>query len=478
MSKLNRWNTAYAAVLVWAATAIALPAQTLSTLYSFDGEHGSFPVAPLIQAYNGDYIGTTSQGGINCVIDGGCGTVFKITPSGTLTTIYSFCAQSGCTDGEYPFAGVVQCVDGNFYGTTDFGGANNSGVVFKVTPEGVLTNLHSFCSESGCADGSSPYAGLMQGSDGNFYGTTHNGGANGLGVVFKITSGGVFTTVHTFGSQSGDGESPGGTLIQAIDGNFYGTTEGGGAYGEGTVFKISPNGTLTTIYSFCAQSGCPDGELPSAALVQYTDGSFYGTTYLGGTNNEGTIFRITPSGSLTTLHSFDGTDGFEPLAGLVLATDGNLYATIEFGGANGNGTLFEMTPHGSLTTLYSFCAKPSCSDGDNPSAGLLQATNGNLYGTTQRGGTGVGTAFSFSVSLGPFVTAQPSYGKVGRTVRILGTNLTGATSVTFNGAPATFAVVLGSAIKATVPAGATTGEIQVVTPSGTLTSNVSFQVLP
>ena len=212
----------------------------------------------------------------------------------------------------------------------------------------------------------------------------------------------------------------------------------GGIYGGGTIFKISPSGTLTTLYSFCAQSGCADGNVPNAGLVLATDGNFYGTTYLGGANS--------------------------------CMISGTNY---------GCGTVFKITPSGTLTTLYSFCAQSGCADGEGPRAGLVQATNGKLYGTTYYGGpTGDGTVFSLAVGLGPFVETRPTSGVVGRFVEILGTNLTGATSVTFNGTPATFKVVSRYLITTTVPTGATTGKVEVVTPSGTLSSNVPFRVLP
>jgi uncharacterized repeat protein (TIGR03803 family) len=273
-------------------------------------------------------------------------------------------------------------------------------------------------------------------------------------------------------------------LVQATGGNFYGTTLGGGANGWGTVFKISPGGgPVKTLYSFCSQSGCTDGANPYAALVQATDGNLYGTTRDGGANNQGTVFRITPSGTLTTLYSFCSqsgcTDGTNTQAALVQGTDGNLYGTTYAGGANSLGTIFKITPSGTLTTLYSFCSQSNCYDGAYPEAGLVQDTNGNFYGTTlDRGAGEQGTVFSLSVGLGPFVKTQPTSGRVGRFVEILGTNLTGSTSVSFNGTPAVFRVVLNSWIKTTVPAGATTGTVEVVTPGGTLLSNVPFRVLP
>jgi uncharacterized repeat protein (TIGR03803 family) len=287
-------------------------------------------------------------------------------------------------------------------------------------------------------------------------------------------------------------------LVQAANEDFYGTTASGGANGRGAVFKITPSGMLTTLYSFCSQKGCRDGSFPVSALVQATNGDLYGTTYYGGANCApdgcGTVFKISMSGTLTRLHSFCSQsgcpDGGHPTAGLIQATDGNLYGTTSVGGANdlrGGGTIFKITPSGTLTTLYSFCSQSGCPDGSGPAAGLVQATNGAFYGTTYSGGAndtcsgplpGCGTVFSLSVGLGPFVKTQTTAGKVGGVVRILGTDLTGATSVTFNGTPAAFTLVQPSEISTTVPAGATTGTVQVVTPSGTLSSNAPYRVLP
>jgi len=331
-----------------------------------------------------------------------------------------------------------------------------------------FTTLHSF----DLTDGGNTYAGLVQATDGNLYGTTVGGGAKGDGTVFKITPSGTLMTLYSFCSKSGctDGYFPAG-LVQATNGNFYGTTAGG----HGTVFKVTPSGTLTTLHSFNGT----DGSSPRAGLVQATDGNFYGTTYSGGAKNIGTVFKITPSGTLTTLHSFDLTDGESPVAALIQSTDGNLYGTTPPGGAHGDGTVFKITTSGTLTTLYSFCSKLGCTDGANPEAALVQDTNGTFYGTTRSGGAhAYGTVFSLSAGLGPFVETQPTSGKVGAAVKILGTNLTGATSVTFNGTAAVFTVVSSSEIMTIVPAGATTGKVKVVTPHGTLSSNVPFRVLP
>jgi uncharacterized repeat protein (TIGR03803 family) len=471
------------AFMLYAMTAIALPAQTFTTLLSFNGTDGADPQgAALIQTIDGDLYGTTSNGGANQQ-----GTIFKIAPDGTLTTLYSFCSQSGCSDGANPFATLLQGADGDFYGTTYEGGAAGYGTVFKITPSDTLTTLYSFCSLSDCTDGANPQSGLVQANNGDLYGTTLQGGANdvcgvGCGTVFKITPSGVLTTLYRFCTQSGcaDGEYPHAGLVQTANGDLYGTTAAGGNdYDAGTVFKITPSGTLTTLYSFCAQSGCVDGSDPVAGLILAANGGFYGTTEQGGANDLGTVFKITPSGALTTLHSFCAQsgcpDGAEPLTALVQATNGDLYGTTsDYGIAYKTGTIFEITPGGTLTTLHSF----NPSDGYHPGT-LMQATNGIFYGTTVYGGANNdGILFSLSVGLGPFVKVQPTFGKVGEVVKILGNDLTGATSVSFNGTPAAITFVSPTEISTTVPSGATTGKVQVTTSGRTLVSNLSFRVFP
>jgi len=529
-----------------ATTAVALSAQTFSTVHSFDGTDGASPLwAALVQGTDGNLYGTTGGGGAS-----GGGTVFKITLSGTLTTLYSFCSTAPCPDGESPYAGLVQAANGNFYGTANGGGANNSdscisgnligcGTVFSITSGGTLTTLYSFCSQNGCADGAYPDAVLVQATDGNLYGTTY-GGANdtcaflgattGCGTVFKIAPGGGLTTLYSFCFQSGcaDGGNPVAGLVQATDGNFYGTTGYGGASdtcafsgftsGCGTIFKITQEGTLTTLHSFDST----DGSSPQGGLVQGTDENFYGTTSAGGTNNScpsgcGTIFKITPAGALTTLHSFDGTDGAGPRAGLIQATDGNFYGTTAGGGANGQGTIFKITPGGTLTTLYSFCSQSGCMDGSGPEAALVQA-NGNFYGTTLFGGafrgaacSSCGTVFSLSVGLGPSVPEVNAGGVLnsasyttqgvasGSIVSIFGTNLAASTaaastvplptalsdvtSVAFNGIPAGLYFVSQNQINAQLPFNVLPGQSSgaasiVITRSGGTSAPQSVTVVP
>jgi uncharacterized repeat protein (TIGR03803 family) len=389
------------ASLLWASLTVAFGAyqahaQTYaeSVVYRFcDQNPYNCPTgggaSALILGTDGNLYGTTYDGGSYPTSEpDGAGTVFKMTPSGTLTTLYYFCSLANCVDGSFPQQGVVEGTDGNFYGTTSEGGAvaGDYGTVFKMTPAGALLTLYSFCSKGSypnCTDGWNP-AGLVQGKDGNFYGVTSQGGSANNGTAFKITPSGTLTTLHTFGVGNEDDSYPLGALVQGTDGNFYGIT-------EVSVFKMTPAGAFTTLSTFPFDWG-PDANTTS--LVQGADGDFYGTTEYGGANvadgsGAGTVFRITSGGVLTTLYNFcsEGgsacTDGEQPETGLIQGKNGNFYGTTAMGGAhNNNGTLFELTPAGVLTTLYSFCklGGSSCTDGSSPYSGLLQTADGSLYG--------------------------------------------------------------------------------------------------
>ena len=231
-------------LLFFATVSIASPAQTLTSLASFTGGNGATPQAPLVQGADGSFYGTTSRGGTD-----NSGTIYKINPSGTLTTLFSFCYPLNCHSGAYPSAGLLLGADGAFYGTTQGGGGGYSGTVFKITTRGVHTTLYTFCSRANCADGWRPVGGLVQGSDGDLYGTTYYGGAHGSGSIFRMTTRGAMVWLYSFCSAPycPDGKSPAATLIQGTDGNFYGTTQLGGGNGEGTAFKITPAGVLTTL---------------------------------------------------------------------------------------------------------------------------------------------------------------------------------------------------------------------------------------
>ena len=476
MNSTKRSLIFHAAVAVTAINlglAVCAQAQTFTTLASFGGGNGEYPYyGSLIQAANGNYYGTTHEGGKY-----GGGTVFEVTPAGKLSDIYNFCAKTNCTDGSRPWSAMVLGSDGNFYGTTNIGGTSGAGTIFKMTIGGKLTTLYSFCPIAGnCADGEYP-VGLVQASNGNFYGTTSNGGAN-YGTIFEITPSGKFKLLYSFCSKNcADGSYPLSGPMQASNGNLYGSTNNGGTHGVGTVYEITTAGLFKTLYSFCAQANCADGQNPVGGLTQDSKGNLFGTAEAGGANRYGTIFEITTANQLIVLHSFDSTDGSYPLSGLIQASDGNFYGTTNEGGTGGGGgTIYEITSAGSFNSLYSFCSASSCT-GQNPGYGLGQATNGAFIGTTSLGGSAkYGTVFSYSTGLGPLVETVPVAAKVGKRVIILGNGLTGSTSVTFNGTAAAFTVVSDTEITATVPTGATSGKVAVTTPAGTLYSNPAFQV--
>jgi uncharacterized repeat protein (TIGR03803 family) len=484
MKKLSLVKIASIVVMFCAVSGVAAFAQTFITLSRFGADGGYPPLGPLAQGLNGDFYGAT---GADAYIGGA---IFAMTPGSSVTDLVSFCSRpESC--GPYSVRepmGLALGADGNFYGTTYEGGPQADGAVFELSANG-FTVLYGFCRQPNCADGANPSSPLVQGSaDGDVYGTTGGGGANGAGTVFEIALPGKLITLYSFCSQPGcaDGGGPA-PLIQATDGNFYGTTSYGGASNHGTVFEMTPAGALTTLHSFCSLPSCADGSGPSP-LIQASDGNLYGVTGGGGAQGDGTVFEITPAGKPTTLYSFcsqtNCTDGSGPDAGLIQASDGNFYGVTGGGGAQGAGTVFEITPAGKLTTLYSFCPGNDCRDGAVPSS-LVQGTHGGFYGTTYAGGVtgsncpgGCGTVFFLSMGLDPFIETAGRSGQVGGTVTILGDDLGRTTSVAFNGTAATFTVVSSTEITATVPTGATTGFVTVTTPIATLTSNKKFRVEP
>jgi uncharacterized repeat protein (TIGR03803 family) len=406
----------------------ALQAQNVQPIYSFP-QSPITPYAPLVQAPDGNLYGTTWSGGNNYE-----GSVFKITTNGVMTTLYSFSPVvetagevESNSDGAQPESALVLGPNGNFYGTAWKGGSNGNGAVFEITTNGAFTNLYSFSalttdSYNGSrtnSDGVNPEAGLTLGPDGNFYGTASAGGSNGNGTVFEITPGGVFTTIHSFsaGTYDGvngtdtnsDGGEPSGALVQGSDGNFYGTTYSGGKTGSGTIFKVTPGGTLTTLYTFSAgvlsfSSGDhytnTDGAGPYAGLTVGLNGNLYGTASKGGISGIGTLFEITTGGTFTQLLTFTNANGANPGGALTLASNGNLYGTTGEGGLSGFGTVFTVAPSGAFTTIFSFADW----FGANPYAGLTLGPNGNFYGTTETGGTnGWGSIFEIGTN-GVFTT--------------------------------------------------------------------------
>ena len=363
-----------------------------------------------VQGSDGNFYGTTPFGGANS-FEGGpkAGTLFKITPSGAFTKLWDFCSQSNCADGSLPLAPLVQGSDGNLYGTTTAGGANNQGTVFKITPSGSLTSLYTFCAQRFCADGAGP-TGMVQGSDGDLYGVTNVGGT-GNGTVFKITPSGALTTLYSFCSQGqrtcADGYYPAAALIQGSDGNFYGTTSGANVNEGETVFRVTPNGTLITLYKFCSQSNCTDGYgVQYNSLVQGSDGAFYGTTQWGGANSKGTVFRLEVSpvaGLVPTLLTFGpevvGTTS--PPQSVTLSNTGESPLTISDISSSGD---FAATGNCS----GSLAAGSSCTinvtftpEGTGTRSGTLTITDNNdaMQGTTQTAAlTGGGLDFSLLAS--------------------------------------------------------------------------------
>ena len=359
-------------------------AQTLTVLYSFtNSPDGAFPSGRLVRDKAGNLYATTVQGGSS-----GSGTVFMVDPIGQETVLHSF---TNSPDGALPEAGVVRDRAGNLYGTTVIGGSSNSGTVFMVDPIGKETVLHSFTNSP---DGASPEAGVIRGEEGNLYGTTVSGGAFGYGTVFKLETTGKETVLHSF-TNSPDGAGPDAGLVRDKVGNFYGTTHGGGAFGYGTVFKLDATGEETVLHSFTYS----DGAFPDAGLIRDEAGNLYGTTSGGGLvcglHGCGTVFKVDPSGNETVLHSFTNTpDGAGPYASLVRDKAGNLYGTTLNGGAFGPGTVFKVDTSGNETVLHSFTNSP---DGAGPYGGLVRDKAGNLYGTTEEGGaSGHGTVFKLT----------------------------------------------------------------------------------
>lgn len=378
---------------------VAQASATFTKLVSFNYTNGLFAVG-LIQASDGNFYGTTYGGGVTN--DYGPGTIFRMTPDGQLTTLYQFYG----TNGENPTSGLVQDQNGDFYGTTIFGGNGNLGTIYRLTADGNFTNLLKFNG----SNGAHPAGRLMQGRDGNFYGTTQDGGftgpingityPGGLGTLFQLTTNGALNTLLFFNFTNG--ASPRCELVQSADGSIYGTTSAGGVNNLGTVFKFTTNGLIQTLFSF----NYTNGAAPTSRLLQDTAGNLFGSTFLGGafntgtgicpsliscTNGYGTIFKLATNGTLTTLHFFDGTNGANPNGDLMQGADGNLFGLTQFGGpdsnnllSNGNGTIFELTTNNTFVTQV-FCHNTNAS----PTA-LIQANDGDFYGTT------AGTVFTLS----------------------------------------------------------------------------------
>ncbi|HVM60699.1 MAG TPA: choice-of-anchor tandem repeat GloVer-containing protein [Verrucomicrobiae bacterium] len=425
------------ALVVVVGRALDAGAQTEKIIHSFGGNpDGNAPGSPLVLGTDGNLYGTTGWGGTGSACAGGCGTVFRVGTNGVVTILHSFGTQAG--DGYIPGAGLLQGSDGYFYGSTANGGSGTAcdggcGTIFRVSSSGAITILHSF---TGGSDGSAPYALVIPGSDGYFYSTTTSGGADGYGTAFRISSSGTFTLLHTFAGSPNDGANPN-DIVLGSDGYFYGTTANGGTNGYGTVFRMSPSGAVTLLYSFGSYDG--DGWNPLSGLVQGSDGYFYGTTSGGGTVADltpwpgycrnysgmswtqcggsaatpatygyGTVYRISPTGNYTNLYSFGSTgspfsiaassgaepsgvqlpvpDGRHPVGSLVEVNPNNFFGTCLEGGHYSNGIVFFISPDGDYQNVYSFAGPTT--DGAYPNAVLARGTNNRkLYGTTLSGGS-------------------------------------------------------------------------------------------
>jgi uncharacterized repeat protein (TIGR03803 family) len=378
-----------ALTLIVLASVTTASAQTFRLLYQFkSGRDGSIPYASLILDPQGNLYGTT-------MIDGAYsyGTVFRLSPDGKETVLHSFTGTGG--DGTNPVAPLTRDAAGNLYGTTEYGGLfggacgpNGCGIVFKVDPAGKETVLYRFTGTEG--DGTNPWQGVVRDAAGNLYGTTAEGGDYGGGTVFKINSTGHETILHSFNDDSyyDDGSFPAyGSLVRDAQGNLYGTTYAGGQWYLGIVYKIDSSGTESILYNFSGS----DGMLPYGTLVRDTAGNLYGTTYLGGAFGDGIVFKLDTNNAETIVHSFGASgDGVPPSAGLIADRSGNLYGATEYGGSSSFGTVFKLDASWEETILHNFSGK----DGSAPALGLVRDSKGNLYGTTQYGGAyGGGVVF-------------------------------------------------------------------------------------
>jgi uncharacterized repeat protein (TIGR03803 family) len=453
--------------LIFMANAVAR-AQIYTDLYDLGSTSGD----PLYTAWlglfaqgrDGNLYSTSQDGGRY-----GFGTVFQLSPAGQVKVLYSFQNKS---DGAYPNSGLTLGTDGSLYGTTPAGGSVGYGLVFKITTSGQFKVVHNFNGNTEGAPADSP---PIQGTDGNFYGTVSDGGNAVFGTVYEMTPVGKLTVLYTFG---GSVRYPV-ALTLGIDGNFYGTFLGGtGTNVNGGVFKITPRGKFTVLHSF----NDTDGHNPMGAIIQATDGNFYGTTRSGGSSGQGVVYKMTPAGVLTDLHSFaNDTHGFAPFAGLAQATDGKLYGVTTTNPGASFGVLFQISTTGTYADLVLFTNTTGKYPGADPQVSLFQHTGGTLYGDTAGGGSQAkGVLYSLNMGLGPFVSfVGPEFsGKVGKTIEILGQGFTGTAKVLFHGVSATFTAVSDTYLTAVVPAEATTGLVTVKTSGGALTSNKIFRVTP
>lgn len=423
-------------LLLWVAAGSASAQSTVAVtlVHHFGGftGTGNGPLAPLVQAPDGSFYGTTI---------GSNGTIFRLVPAsdptlpGTVTTVHTFTA-TGAT-GAIPMAGLIRAADGSYYGTTSRGGANGAGTVYRmvVSPNGsggllhTVEVVHTFAH----SDGWDSNAALFQDSDGSFYGTTTQGGTYDFGTVFRLEVtvnpvSGAATSTHTILHEfdGSGGKFPHGALIKAANGLFYGTTAEGGV-GAGTIYQmatdISGGGDVFGYVSTIRDLDFSAGAYPHAALLEGNDGALYGTASRGGLNNAGSIFRLVPgsdpvtgapTATLTVLHQFDAVSGAQPESALVRGQNGALYGTTKGDGGTGVSTVFRMTTStnavtgdvsGLLTVLHTFDDAGAPALGTDVHAGVVQAADGSFYGTAASGGAnGDGTIIRFADKLIPTLT--------------------------------------------------------------------------
>jgi uncharacterized repeat protein (TIGR03803 family) len=452
-------------LMIPAGLAAVASAQTPVTIYNFNMANGNVgspkPFDIAVQGRDGNLYSTTNAGG------SGQGGVYVVTPTGTEKRLHDFPTGSYCN------SGLTLGSDGNFYGACTSLDESKNGYLYKVTPTGSFTTLYKFTDANG--DGARPQAPPIQATDGNYYGTTQSGGANGNGAVYKLTPNGTVTILYSFADLDASPTAP---LVQGTDGNLYGSAPNGGSNRVGTIFKISTAGKYTLLHTF----DLTDGGYPTAALIQASDGSFYGTTLEGGANSDGTVFKITASGKFTLLHSFSlATDGNFSETALLQATDGNLYGTTNNTGDYQN-TIYKITPKGVFSIVYQFDGT-SATVGASPANALVQHTNGLLYGaTTFSSSTNAGdsgTIYTLNIGAKPFARLTLTSGLVGSSVSIFGQGFSGSSVVKFDGVQATGVTRQGATyITVPVPSGALTGNVTVTTGSTTLTSNQIFKVTP
>lgn len=446
-----------ASVLILFVISPVLHAQVYTELHNFDWhKEGANPLYPALMAQGED---GNLYGTLQTQLSGE-GSVFNSTLAGALTQLYGFTGN----DGEFPQSGLSLGFDGNFYGTTEEGGTLRKGTVFKISPTGGMTVLYEFTDGT---DGAYPWAPPIQAPDGNIYGVTDNG--TNQGKAYRITSSGTFSVIATVPSET---QAP---LILGADGNLYGTTPYGGTFNQGTVFQLTTKGKLKIIHSFGA-----DGLHPFGPVLQAADGKLYGTTPWGGTNGLGTVYVMsTGGGGYKVLHNFQTLDGVNPSSGMVQGSDKFLYSVATSGGANGVGSLFKINTSGTtFSVLYNFAK----TGGYTPTGTPTLHTNGTIYGVTETGGSQFptyGVLYSFNNGLKPFASLVVIWsGKVGTQVGIIGQGFSNATGVKFGSGAGTFTAVSDTYMIATAAAGATTGNVTVLEPGGNLVTPQVFKVIP